>query len=124
MYANVVTAMNNLLAQFILDKMRERNASARKFADDVGLGRQTINNILDPNAPPEQYPSFSTLVTLARKTNTDISLLAALAAPELARRDVGTDLLVEMIRRMSPEDRDIVDKFIRGRLLGSQGKHE
>jgi transcriptional regulator with XRE-family HTH domain len=93
------------LADFVAAQMKEREMSARQFADFVGTSSTTINNLLKPGGYPF-VPSVELLIKLAKATHTDFFSLVLLAFPEasdLVREPPTGRLMADQFERL-PDD--------------------
>lgn len=101
--------MKNDLRDFILSEMKQREMSARKFAEFVDVSNDTINRALDERDTSQ--PSTDFLVKLSDKTNTDISTVFALAFPEVAQRtriSARALLLAQRLERLPKSVQDFI----------------
>ncbi len=112
--------MATTLIEWLQQEIDQRHMSVREFARRAELSHGTLNRILAPVSEDDCYPSVRTLVKLARYTGTDLCALVALVAPEDSRVDAEAQILVERIRRLTPESREIAENYILGTLLKSR----
>lgn len=70
------------LQNFILDEIKKRQMSMRKFAEALDIAPSTLSRILDTKNPSQ--PTIETLIKLAEMTHTSLETLTALAYPDLA----------------------------------------
>lgn len=102
------------LASFLAGYLRQRDISARKFADEAELNHHTVNKLLKPDSKTN-YPSIDTIVKLARATRTDpCKLLEMIVPDDIAplRTTVEAQLLGQQIVGLPVEDRVVVDNFL------------
>lgn len=107
------TGMNNL-GDFIATELRQRNMSARQFAEYVGVTHPTITKAMY-SEPPE--PSLEFLTKLALATHIDLCTIVALVKPDATNIRPGTHLIAERIARLPTADRDLIDGFLISRAL-------
>lgn len=69
------------IAEFIRQDMERRGMSLREYADFLGSTHPTVSKYISESG---HHVQWDFLVRLSRATNTDIGILARLAAPELA----------------------------------------
>ncbi len=105
------------LIEWLQQEIDRRHVSVREFARHADLSHGTLNRILAPESEDDRYPSLRTLVKLARYTGSDLCTLVALVAPEDTSIDAEARILVERIRRLTPENREIAENYILGTLL-------
>ena len=109
--------MATTLIEWLQQEIDQRHMSVREFARHADLSHGTLNRILAPVTEDDHYPSIRTLVKLSRYTGVDLCTLVALVAPEDTDVDAEAHVLVERIRRLSPEGREIAENYILGTLL-------
>lgn len=104
------------LADFVNEEMRRRNVTMREFAKITGISHSTLSRIATER---ENYqPKWEVIVRLAKGTNTDIRTLAAIIAPEaVTGQDASAIVLAERIKRLTPEQQEIIDGFIAGKVF-------
>lgn len=113
--------MAKTLGEFILEEMRKRDMSARKFADLVGVTSTVINKFLN-HGINEYYgeqlvgnPSLEVLQKLAKATDTDICYLLELTLPDAPRAPNPSLTALRLSRRIEklPENvQEAIDGFI------------
>lgn len=102
------------LSSFLAAYIRQRDISARKFADEADLNHHTVNKLLKPD-DKSNYPSVDTLVKIARVTRTDPCKLLEMVIPEDVaplRTTVEAQILGQQIVELPDEDRSVVDNFL------------
>lgn len=104
----------NKLGEFIASELRNRDMSARQFADLVKTNHSTITKAMYPN-PPE--PTLDFLVKLARATSTDLCALVALVKPDDTRVRPEVQLVADRIARLPPDKLEIIDGYLKSLLL-------
>lgn len=111
------------LGDFIRHELRQRKMSARQFAEHVGVSNTTINRAVDYNKEPPT-PSLDFLVKLSKATGTSIYDLVELVIPDMARTDVDLEarILARRIRQLPKEKQEIIETFLIGTALQSNGK--
>lgn len=115
----VMQMAKKTFTQFLNEQMRQRDLSARKFAELIGVNHAIINKFA--NAEPSDeigYPSIHTLRKLSAATGTSLLALIGLAFPDIENAEADTDarLLAEQITQLSPEDRAVAEGFINDAL--------
>lgn len=105
------------LKGFIEEEMRQRDMSARQFAEFVGVAHTTINRAIDPTDPTTPSPEF--LVKLAKATRVNLSSLIALIMPDVETTtiDARSQVLAEKIAQLPPDKREIAEAFILAALM-------
>ena len=107
---------SHALADFVNEEMQRRNMTLREFAKLTGVSHSSLHRITQER---EQYhPGWDIVVKLAKGTNTDIRTLAAIIAPDaVTGQDASAIVLVERIKRLTPEQQEIIDGFIAGKVF-------
>ncbi len=101
--------------EFIEAEITRRDLSARAFARLVGVDSKTINKFRKQDIASAGYPSVDFLIKLARATNTDISYLMMLVAPEVAQSSaVRPDAMIlsQRIEQLPDVYRELIDDII------------
>jgi transcriptional regulator with XRE-family HTH domain len=101
------------LGEFILKEMRERDMSAREFSRFVGVSHQTVSKFLDYGEKDVGYPSVDFLLKLARATETEIGSIMRMVEPDLDEVDPQVMVIAEEIARLTPQERNLVEAFVR-----------
>lgn len=108
-----VQAANGIVT-FIKDEMSKRHLSARQFADLVEVSPSTITNVINERTEP----SVQFLRNLAKATSTPLSVLIALAYPEVAGEidALSPEVLLLAVRlsRLPPDLQKRVIAFVNG----------
>lgn len=104
----------NKLGDFIAAELRQRNMSARQFAEHVGVTHPTITKAMYAQ-PPE--PSLDFLEKLALATHVDLCTIVALVKPEATRVRPEVQLIAERIARLPADKREIIDGYLRSLTL-------
>lgn len=104
-------ATMNKLGDFIADELRQRNMSARQFAQHAGVSHSTITKAMY-KVPPD--PTLDFLSKLARATHTDLCALVALVKPDDTKVRPEIQLIADRIARLSENDRQFLDTYLRG----------
>lgn len=102
------------LASFLASYLRQRDISARKFADEADLNHHTVNKLLKSDSKGN-YPSVDTIVKIARATRTDPCKLLEMVVPDdiaPLRTTVEAQLIGQQIVDLPVEDRVVVDNFL------------
>jgi transcriptional regulator with XRE-family HTH domain len=102
------------LRDFILLQMHQRDMSAREFARFIGVSHGTINRFLDYGEREVGYPSVDFLFKLAKATDTDIGVVMRLLEPNFDELDPQVMVIAQEIAHLSPEERRLVETFVRG----------
>jgi len=109
------------LKEFLNDQLDDRKMSVRAFGDLVGVSHEVITRFRNSDPSDEVgYPSLQTLRKLSDGTGVSLNTLIQISYPELRRVDIDIDarLMAEEIAQLSPDDRRIVEKFIRNAKKG------
>lgn len=109
------------LKQFLNDQLDTRKMSVRTFGDLVGISHEVITRFRNSDPSDDVgYPSLQTLIRLSEGTGISLNTLIQISYPELRRVDIDIDarLMAEEIAQLSPDDRRIVEKFIRNAKKG------
>lgn len=115
----------NTLGEFILDEIKNRNTTARVFADQVGVSHTIINKFLNHGlsdtyaGKPVGEPSLEFLVKLAKTTHVDVRTLIALVHPEIGDIDPSNLILAERIGNLPEDQKAIIDNFLIGAAIKS-----
>lgn len=108
-----VQAVNGLGA-FIKDELSRRHLSARQFADLLNMSPSTITNVINEKTEP----SVQFLRSLAKATGTPLSVLIALAYPDVAGEidTLSPEILLLAVRlsRLPPDLQKRVIAFVNG----------
>ncbi len=108
------------LGEFIQSEIKRTNLSMREFSQKVGVSHMTISkyslyglgNTYAGRTIGE--PPLSFLAKLAKATSVDLCTIVALIYPESTMADPVAGILSSRIRRLSPEQRQLMDTFLRG----------
>jgi transcriptional regulator with XRE-family HTH domain len=104
------------LGEFINQEMRKRDMSVREFADFIGVTHPTILKFRDHGQTEHVgNPSIDFLIKLARQTNTNLTVLLALAFPDAASLlnvDPSTLILSQRIQQLPDHIRQAIDDLI------------
>lgn len=104
------------IGQYVLDEMRRRGLSIRQFALELGVTHPTVSRIVDPRDPG--MPTLEFLVKLAKFTGEDIRNIVVMVAPsEVSGTEAGTAALELRYRRLTEEQKQIVDNLITGLVI-------
>lgn len=117
------------LTDFVLFQMRQREMSARQFAELVGVSNDTISRFADQTGRDPGKPSAEFLLKLAKATNTNPITIFGLAYPELQAgakevtgQDFDTLLMVERINALSENMREAIWSIITQTVEGRTTK--
>jgi transcriptional regulator with XRE-family HTH domain len=97
--------------------MKQRDLSARGFADFVGVSHTLINRLIDGRNPYE--PSLDFLLTLSKATQVSFISLVELAFPEIIEASTLSPqarILAEQIEQLPPQAQEAISMMIRGML--------
>ncbi len=112
----MVTGKITNLGDFILNEMKQRQMSARAFAEFIDVTHSTINKFVDFGKKDVGYPSIEFLIKLAKATKTDIRTLIALVVPPevLEPSDVSPEsiLLSQRIEQLPEQYREVIDSIL------------
>ena len=103
------------LGTFIDQEIRKRQMSVREFAEFVGVTHPTIIKFREHGTRDVGNPSIDFLIKLARKTDTSLVALLALAFPDAApllNIDPATLILSQRIQQLPPHIRQAIDDLL------------
>ena len=106
--------MIDSLGALLRAEMKKRSMSLRDFARFTGVSHPTISKIVsDPNYA--QLVRAQTLRKLSQALNIDVKTLERTAKQKLlADDDANVRLLIEMIKSLPPQQREMIDTLLRG----------
>ena len=95
-------------------KLVESGLSQSAFADCIGVSRQTVARICDPNKGAKQYPLLATVIAVADQTGADILELL----PERFRKKhfLRWKMLGDIVQKLPEKEQDFFIKEVEALL--------
>lgn len=96
-------------SEFLEAQMKQRDMSARQFAEFIGVAHSTITRAIDPRSPTS--PGLDFLLALAKATGTNLGALVELAYPDVASQtalSAKTLLLAQRIEHLPDKIRTAI----------------
>lgn len=108
---------DSTLADWILDEMKRRDMSLRKFAELLDVSHATLDRIMRPKREEDKYPSVQTLIKMSRASHTDLCTLVALLSPQDCGINADVQLIAQRIAALPPAKQRQIDAFLLGLTL-------